>query len=247
MRLLLVLLALVGSVLAGEVFQMPLKKIESKMVRMIKDKTWPEYLKKRNAIRAARNGNYSQKVHDYYDAEYLGEITIGTPGQHFLVVLDTGSSNLWIPDVRCGQGRRDICQQSKCDPGLVCKVFCPDKTCCENNAKSNHNGGEKFEDPCKDKEHFDSAKSKTYVKIEPKVTFQIMYGTGDAEGFLGNDTVRFGLEDDNNTLVVPGTVFGQALRIAEFFADDPIDGILGLGFKSLAVKKWFHLSNELWN
>ncbi|KAH7695049.1 aspartyl protease, partial [Aphelenchoides avenae] len=129
---------------------------------------------------------------DWYDEAYVGNITIGTPGQLFTVDLDTGSANLWV--VAC-----------------ACK-----SQACKGNPKSGYA-----------KHCYMPGASATYQPNGEPLSMQ--YGEGSFNGSLASDVVNFGgLTDLNQT-------FGVATAVDDDFGNEQVDGILGLGWPTLAV------------
>ncbi|VDO82820.1 unnamed protein product, partial [Heligmosomoides polygyrus] len=62
---------------------------------------WQKYLEEQHLRRAQILASGSQPFIDYADDFYLGNVTVGTPPQTVTLVLDTGSSNLWVIDNAC--------------------------------------------------------------------------------------------------------------------------------------------------
>ncbi|CAO4382530.1 unnamed protein product [Caenorhabditis nigoni] len=95
-----VLLALVAACSAA-VFKVPATQSGSLRAKLISEGTYPQFLATQHAARIEQLNTGSQPFVDYFDDFYLGNITIGTPPQPATVVLDTGSSNLWVIDAAC--------------------------------------------------------------------------------------------------------------------------------------------------
>ncbi|KMZ07481.1 lysosomal aspartic protease [Drosophila simulans] len=132
------------------------------------------------------NGYPMEHLSNYDNFQYYGNISIGTPGQDFLVQFDTGSSNLWVPGSSCTSAA------------------------------------------CQDHQVFYKNQSSTYVANGKP--FSITYGTGSVSGYLSADYVSFaGLTVQNQTFGEVTTEQGTN------FVDAYFDGILGMGFPSLAV------------
>jgi saccharopepsin len=102
-------------------------------------------------------------------------------------VMDTGSSNLWVPSTRCSS--------------IACYIH----------------------------KRYDASKSETHV--ENGTEFAIRYGTGSLEGVISNDVLQMG------DLTINGQDFGESVKEPGItFAVGRFDGILGLGFDTIAVE-----------
>ncbi|KAG5649029.1 hypothetical protein DXG03_000378 [Asterophora parasitica] len=140
-------------------------------------------------------GGHNVPLNNFMNAQYYSEITLGNPPQTFKVILDTGSSNLWVPSQRC--------------TSIACFLH----------AK------------------YDSSSSSTYKANGSE--FSIQYGSGSMEGFVSQDVLKIG------DLTIPKQDFAEALKEPGLaFAFGKFDGILGLGFDTIAVN---HITPPFYN
>uniref|UniRef100_A0A3P8WQT8 Nothepsin n=1 Tax=Cynoglossus semilaevis TaxID=244447 RepID=A0A3P8WQT8_CYNSE len=106
------LLILSGS---GSAFRIPLRRMSSVRSRLrtrgllgefLRDHR-PDAFNRRYAqcfpagTPSLRLGRSSERIYNFMDAQFYGEIRLGTPEQNFTVVFDTGSADLWVPSVYC--------------------------------------------------------------------------------------------------------------------------------------------------
>ncbi|EFP78010.2 uncharacterized protein PGTG_03966, partial [Puccinia graminis f. sp. tritici CRL 75-36-700-3] len=114
----------------------------------------------------ARDPSAAALSNGYADSEYYGVIQVGTPPRPFNVILDTGSSDLWLigqgassSSARSGSGMSSISSPSASSTSATGTPFSPSSS-----------------------SSFQSRSN----------TFQITYGSGSASGTVGTDTITQG-------------------------------------------------------
>lgn len=185
-----------GSLLASLQSEMNTNSPTMARVQIKKMKTFREVVLENNLYRIPREffakegksaGYDIISIHDYQNAQYYGDISIGSTGRKFSVIFDTGSSSLWVPSADCGKS-------------------------CGVHSKYNH------------------TESTTYH--ENGQDFRLLYGSGPVSGYLSQDTVVLG------DVSLDGYTFGEVTNAKGLglpYVVGKFDGILGLGWPSLAI------------
>ncbi|KAF4675737.1 hypothetical protein FOL47_007328 [Perkinsus chesapeaki] len=170
--------------------------------------TWVHKLRRHNkradelaTFGSQQPGEEPLELANFFNAEFYGEIKIGTPGQTFRVVYDTGSSTLWVPGRRC---KSAACRRHR--------RFAESRSATSRSAASLMSDSKLF--PI----HYGTGD----VKLQRE--------TDKIEVTFGSIHVHQQVYQVAN-VTVPQVTFGVSIGESRFpFATSPADGICGLGF-----------------
>lgn len=138
-------------------------------------------------------------------------VSVGSPPQEFVALLDTSSDYTWIPDKDCGV------QPDDCDSyctGEYCGIICEDR-CCQGSSSA-----------CQYKQKFNGAQSSTYWSSYGNFKQQTTLGL--VQGGFGYDKFAVG-KGKQIAFALDDYRFGMANSLGPKFSRMALDGVLGLG------------------
>jgi hypothetical protein len=98
MKLTIAVLAMVVAAASAAPIRIPVKKM--KTMREVYRENGLYQMPQQTANKYL-GGSSPVTINDFQNAQYYGDLTVGSPPQKFSVIFDTGSSNLWLPTTNC--------------------------------------------------------------------------------------------------------------------------------------------------
>lgn len=99
---------------AAELMRVPMMKREWSWQDVADGISYSTQRFEQHVLEATAAGTTSDIViNDYSNAQYYGEIQVGTPGQPEAMVFDTGSANLWVPNEHLWFSKHNIYHHDK--------------------------------------------------------------------------------------------------------------------------------------
>ncbi|XP_053954547.1 lysosomal aspartic protease-like [Anastrepha ludens] len=109
----LVFLSICAALVSANLVRVPIYKNPNYRRTRASMKSEIALLRSKYNVPSARST--SETLDNELNMSYYGKITIGTPAQDFLVLFDTGSSNLWVPSSSCPTSNQACQNHNKYD------------------------------------------------------------------------------------------------------------------------------------